>query len=130
MSKSHLATLQLAIMRILWSRGDATVGDVRDDLAVEGRDLAYTTIATMLGKRERKGHVTHRAAGKAYVYSPTLVQQQVSQSMVTDVAQRLFGGDIPVMVSHLLDGCELSSDELSRLKALIQQKEQEERHVS
>jgi len=130
MSKSHLATLQLAIMRILWSRGDATVGDVRDDLAVEGRDLAYTTIATMLGKMERKGHVTHRAAGKAYVYSPTLVQQQVSQSMVTDLAQRLFGGDIPLMVSHLLDGCELSSDELSRLKALIQQKEQEDRHVS
>lgn len=126
MSKPQLATLQLAIMRILWSRGEASVNDVRDDLASEGRDLAYTTIATMLGKMERKGQVSHRAVGKAFIYSPALVQQQVSRSMVADLAQRLFGGDVPLMVSHLLDGCDLSAGELSRLKALIEQKEQED----
>jgi len=126
--KTQLASLQLAIMRVLWEK-EATVGEVRDALAAEGRDLAYTTVATMLAKMERKGQVGHRAAGKAFVYRPLLRQDQVSRSMVSDLAQRLFGGDVTLMVSHLLDGCELSPEELARLKALIRKKEQEDRHV-
>lgn len=127
--KPQLASLQLAIMRILWHREEATVADVRETLAGEGRDLAYTTVATMLAKMERKGQVAHRAEGKAFIYRPVLRQAQVSRSMVTDLAQRLFGGDVTLMVSHLLDGCELSSSELARLKALIRRKEQEDRHA-
>jgi len=127
--KPHLASLQLAIMRILWQKEEATVGDVREALAAEGRELAYTTVATMLAKMERKGQVDHRAGGKAFVYHPVLRQEQVSRSMVADLAQRLFGGDVTLMVSHLLDGCELSSGELARLKALIRRKEQEDRHA-
>lgn len=127
--KPQLASLQLAIMRILWQKAEATVTDVRDVLADEGRELAYTTVATMLAKMERKGQVAHRAAGKAFVYRAVLRQEQVSRSMVTDLADRLFGGDVPLMVSHLLDGCELSHDELSRLKALIRKKEEEDGHA-
>lgn len=126
--KTQLASLQLAIMRILWQQ-EATVGEVRDALAAEGRNLAYTTVATMLAKMERKGQVAHKAAGKAFVYHPLLRQDQVSRSMVSDLAQRLFGGDVTLMVSHLLDGCELSSEELARLKALIRKKEQDDRHA-
>ena len=121
--KTQLASLQLAIMLVLWEK-EATVGEVRDALSAEGRDLAYTTVATMLAKMERKGQVGHRAAGKAFVYRPLLRQDQVSRSMVSDLAQRLFGGDVTLMVSHLLDGCELSPEELARLKALIRKKEQ------
>lgn len=127
--KPQLASLQLAIMRILWKKEAATVSDVRDELAGEGRELAYTTVATMLAKMERKGQVGHRAGAKAFVYHPLLRQENVSRSMVADLADRLFGGDVPLMVSHLLDGCELSSDEIVRLKALIRKKEQEDRHA-
>jgi predicted transcriptional regulator len=127
--KPQLASLQLAIMRILWKKESATVADVRDELADEGRELAYTTVATMLAKMERKGQVGHRSGAKAFVYHPLLRQENVSRSMVADLADRLFGGDVPLMVSHLLDGCELSPDELVRLKALIRKKEQEDRHA-
>ena len=127
--KPQLASLQLAIMRILWKKESATVADVRDELAGEGRDLAYTTVATMLAKMERKGQVGHKAGAKAFVYHPLLRQENVSRSMVADLADRLFGGDVPLMVSHLLDGCELSAEELVRLKALIRKKEQEDRHA-
>ncbi len=127
--KPQLASLQLAIMRILWKKEAATVADVRDELASEGRELAYTTVATMLAKMERKGQVGHRAGAKAFVYHPLLRQENVSRSMVTDLADRLFGGDVTLMVSHLLDGCELSADEIVRLKALIRKKEQEDRHA-
>lgn len=130
MSRKHqLASLQLAIMRVLWHKEEATVGEVRDVLEAEGRELAYTTVATMLAKMERKGQVAHRAEGRAHVYRPAIRQDQVSRSMVSDLAERLFAGDVTEMVAHLLDGCELSPDELTRLKALIRKKEQEERHV-
>ena len=128
-NKPQLASLQLAIMRILWEKKTATVAEVREVLTEEGRDLAYTTVATMLAKMEKKGQVGHKAGAKAFAYFPTLPQEQVSRSMVTDLADRLFGGDVPLMVSHLLDGCDLSPEELSRLKALIRKKEQEERHA-
>lgn len=125
---SQLASLQLAIMRVLWERSEASVADVRETLESEGRELAYTTVATMLAKMEKKGQVSHRAEGKAFIYRPALGQEQVSRSMVNDLAERLFGGDVTAMVSHLLDGSELSREELTRLKELIRRKEREERH--
>ena len=122
--KNHLATLQLAIMQVLWDRGEASVADVRDALQ-DSRPLAYTTVATMLAKMERNGQVKHRSEGRAHIYQPAVQQQTVSRSMVSDLATRLFHGDITQMVSHLLDGCEVSPDELARLKALVREKERE-----
>ncbi|QDT46408.1 BlaI/MecI/CopY family transcriptional regulator [Symmachiella dynata] len=122
----QLAALQLAIMRVLWERGEATVADVREDLHDE-RPLAYTTIATMLAKMERKGYVAHRIEGRAHIYRPAIDQEKVSRSMVTDLADRLFAGDVTQMVAHLLDGCDVDADELARLKALIRAREKEDR---
>ncbi len=120
-SPHQLAELQLAIMHVLWERGEATVAEVREALRAE-RPLAYTTVATMLSKMEKKSHVTHRIEGRAHIYRPDIDQQQVSRSMVTDLAERLFAGDVTKMVSHLLDGCEIDAAELARLKALIRAK--------
>jgi predicted transcriptional regulator len=124
----QLAALQLAIMRVLWERGEATVADVREDLH-DDRPLAYTTIATMLAKMERKGYVAHRIEGRAHIYRPAIDQEKVSRSMVTDLADRLFAGDVTQMVAHLLAGCDVDAEELARLKALIRQREQEDRHA-
>lgn len=128
MSKSvHLAELQLAIMQVLWERGEATVADVRDALKRK-RKLAYTTVGTMLAKMEASGHVTHRSEGRVNVYVPAIERDQVSRSMVTDLADRLFQGDVADLMCHLLDGCEVTTDEISRLKKLIRDKERELRH--
>ncbi|MAT16169.1 MAG: BlaI family transcriptional regulator [Planctomyces sp.] len=121
----HLADLQLAIMQVLWDREEATVADVREALLDEGRKLAYTTVATMLTKLEKSGHVAREAKGRVLSYRPTLRREQVSRSMVTDLAQKLFRGDLETMVSHLLEGCDVDQEELTRLKKLIRQKERE-----
>ena len=122
--KHKLAELQLAIMQVLWDREEATVASVREALE-DVRPLAYTTVATMLTKMERNGQVTHRTAGRVHVYRPAVHRERVSRSMVADLAGRLFQGDVAEMVSHLLDGCDVSRDELVRLKSLIRQKERE-----
>lgn len=122
--KQHLAELQLAIMHVLWERGEATVSEVRDALAPE-RALAYTTVGTMLSKLEEKGQVAHRSDGRVNVYRSLVRQDQVSRSMVTDLADRLFNGDIAQMVCHLLDGSEITPEDLTELKRMIRQKEKE-----
>ncbi len=126
MAGTHqLATLQLAIMQVLWRCKEATVAEVREALAGEQRDLAHTTIATMLVKLERKGVVEHRAEGRAYIYRALIEPQQVKSTMVTDLVERLFGGNLTAMMTHLLDESDVTREELSRLKALISRKEQE-----
>lgn len=123
-NKPRLADLQLAIMHVLWDKGEATVAEVRDALAAD-RPLAYTTIGTMLTKMEAKGHVAHRVDGRVNIYQPLIPRETVSRSMISDLASRLSRGDVTELVCHLLDECDVTREELSRLKKLIKQKEQE-----
>ncbi|MCA9076516.1 MAG: BlaI/MecI/CopY family transcriptional regulator [Planctomycetaceae bacterium] len=122
--KTRLAELQLAIMQVLWEHGEATVAAVRDELQPE-RPLAYTTIGTMLAKMETAGYVTHTSEGRVNIYRPLLQRDDVSRSMVTDLADRLFQGDITEMMCQLLDGQSVTRDELAALKRLIRSKEKE-----
>ena len=122
--KHHLAELQLAIMHVLWQRGEVTVAEVREALKPE-RSLAYTTVGTMLSKLEEKGHVKHRSDGRVNVYRAAIREDQVQRSMVTDLADRLFQGDVTQMICHLLDSREVTSEDLAEMRRLIRQKEQE-----
>lgn len=120
----QLADLQLAIMQVLWAKGEATVGDVHASLYDE-RKLAYTTIGTMLAKMEEKNYVTHRSVQRQNVYKAAIKQEKVNQSMVNDLVKRLFHGDITEMVSQLLGSSSVSPEVIVSLKKLIRQREQE-----
>lgn len=117
-SKHRLGELQLAIMRVLWRRGEATVSEVHETL-LEERGLAPTTIATMLVKMEKKGTVAHRAEGRRFVYRPTISEADVRRTMVDDLTARLFAGDAAALVTHLLAEHDTTPEELAQLKRLI-----------
>ena len=119
MSKKQLGDLQLAIMRVLWDGREASASEVHRALWDE-RGLAPTTIATMLVKMEKKGVVTHRAEGRRYLYRPLVSEAEVTRSMVGQLAERLFAGDVTALVSHLLSEHEIDDNELGDLKALIE----------
>ena len=122
--KYRLAELQLAIMQVLWEQQEASVGNVRD--ALESlRSLAYTTVGTMLAKMEAKGLVDHRSDGRVNVYRPVVKREQVRQSMMSDLTERLFQGDVSQVMCHLLDGKGVTQDDLAELKKLIRRKERE-----
>ena len=123
MSKSHhLGDLQLAIMRVLWERGEAATADVHAALTRE-RGLAPTTIATMLRKMEDKGVVTHRENGRTFVYRATVRPEQVHRRMVGDLVTQLFGGDPLELVNHLVREGDIELDELDELRARITEAE-------
>jgi BlaI family penicillinase repressor len=121
-----LGDLQLAIMRVLWERKEATAADVHAALA-DDRGLAPTTIATMLTKMEKKGVLGHSVDGRKFVYRPLVTEQQVRSSMVSGLRDRLFGGDVTAFVSHLLSEHEIDSRELVELKKLVATREQQKK---
>ncbi len=127
MSQTHqLGDLQLAIMRVLWTRKQATVAEVHTDL-LEERGLALTTIATMLSKMEKKGIVAHDRDGRQFIYRATVAENDVQTSMVENLTEQLFGGDITALVSRLLSAREVQPGELAQLKKLIASHERKDR---
>jgi len=127
MSKTHtLADLQLAIMRVLWANQEATVAQVHEALLPD-RGLAPTTVATMLVKMEKKGVVRHHSEGRRFVYSPNVTEREVKRSMVGELTERLFAGNVTALVSHLLVEHETNPAEIEELKRLIAESENEER---
>lgn len=124
--KHILGDLQHAIMLVLWREGEATVARVQEALE-EDRDLALTTIATMLVKMEKKGIVAHRSEGRQFVYRAVVSETDVQRSMVGELTEMLFGGDVTALVSHLLTEQEIDDRELARLKSLIAEHRSKER---
>ena len=115
---TRIGDLQLAIMRVLWDLGEATVNDVHQAL-LDDRGLAPTTIATMLKKMEDKGVIAHRAEGRKFIYRPSMSEDQVTRSMVSDLTERLFAGRPMALVTHLLSRHEINPEELSELERMI-----------
>lgn len=122
MPKTQLTDLQLDVVRVLWSEGEATVAEVRDRLP-ESRSLATTTVATVLSRLEKQNVVTRRLDGRQYVYRPTVTENQVRRSMVADLVGSLFEGDPAALVSHLVSDAELEDGDLERVRALLQMDE-------
>jgi predicted transcriptional regulator len=124
MARQTLGDLQHAIMAVLWGRGEATTAEVHEALHAE-RGLALTTIATMLRKMEDKGVVEHRAEGRQFVYRPTVTQDEVRQSMVGELVERLFDGDAKALVAHLVSEHEIDPVELAALRRRLSEGREE-----
>lgn len=108
-------------MKLLWSRGEATVADLHQQLQ-EGKDLAYTTVATVVRKMEARGLVRHRSEGRSFVYRAAVLEEAVTRGMADHFVDRLFEGSLTDVVSHLLSTREVSKDELTELERMIAQR--------
>lgn len=121
---TELTELQIDILRVLWERGEASVGDVWEALQPQ-RGLAQTTVATLLTRLERRGVVSRRAEQRTYVYRAQVSERDVRQSMVGGLTERMFDGDVTALVNHLLTSHEMAPGDLARLRAMIDAAENE-----
>ncbi|HEX6749877.1 MAG TPA: BlaI/MecI/CopY family transcriptional regulator [Longimicrobium sp.] len=122
-----LTELQAAILKVLWAHDETTVIDVHDALRAERR-IAQSTVATLLSRMEKKGLVVHRVEGRQYVYRALVDEGQVRRSVVaefTDLAGRLFEGDVATMVSHLLTAQDVEGQDLARIREIVDRREAE-----
>lgn len=114
-----LSALQIDVLRVLWSRGEASVADIAADL-VASRGLAHTTVATVLTRLEKRGVVAQRREARQLIYRATVKESQVRRSMVADMVTSLFGGDSRELVAHLLRESEIEPGDLERVRKRIE----------
>lgn len=115
-------------MRVLWDRGEATVLEVQERLR-PGRELAQTTIATMLSRLEKRAVVAHRVERRQFVYRPCVTEQEVRRSMVSELTALLFDGSPTAFVSHLLGSRDMAPGDLDRVKRMIAEAERDGNRV-
>jgi len=112
----HLTPLELEIMNILWQTGPANVQTVQQSIK---RNLAYTTVQTMLNILQRKGKVQRSLRERAYFYKPLVSRRQVVRHSVADMIDRLFGGSAESLVMSLVETKHITPEKLEQLKKLI-----------
>ena len=117
--RHELTELQLAILRLLWERREATVAELWEALYDE-RGLAQTTVATLVTRLQRRGIVTRRTRDRQFVYRATITEADVQHSMVSELTERLFAGDPTALVSHLISASDMSPGDLARVKQMIE----------
>ena len=120
-AKPVLTDQELEIMKIIWTRGTATVRDVYEELLTR-RKIAYTTVMTMMGILEQKGHLKKSADERAYVYTPAQPQREVVGNMIQDFLKRVFNGSAKPLLVHLVEDKKLSSEELDEIRKLLKDK--------
>ena len=120
----ELGSLQQQVIETLWSRGEATVEQVRAALGGQ-RKPAYTTILSVLQKLEKAGWVTHRAQGRAYVYAAARSREQAGSGALWKFVDGVFRGDPLLMFEHLIDGDRLDDQALAALRRMIDDKRKE-----
>jgi predicted transcriptional regulator len=120
---STLTPQELAIMKVVWRLEKATVRDVYETLR-EKRQVAYTTVMTMMKILEDKGYLKKTRVERAFVYKPTRPRQQVVGAMVRDFVERVFDGASGGLLLHLAKDRRLSKEERDRIRRAIDEMEE------
>ncbi len=117
--------LELMILKILWEESPLPVRDVRTRLSEQGRDLAHTSVITTLNTMCDKKQLRRKKDGKAFLFSPRIKQERVSQSMLGDIVDRVFDGSASALMLSLFDRSEIDAEEVRELRRLLDQKAKE-----
>ena len=118
----QMTPLELEIMQVLWETGPASVQTVQKELK---RELAYTTVQTMLTVLHRKKKVKRTLKDKAYIYTPTVSRTKFTGHAVREFIDRMFGGSAEGLVMSLLQEKHLTPEKLASLHELIDKDERD-----
>lgn len=120
----ELTERELEIMHAFWAKGDLTVADVREHLGNEGRDLAYTTVATLIRILTEKGFLETANNERPFVFRPVRSFEDVSKNLLGDVIQRVFQGSREGLLVRVLGMKKLTKRERSVLEDLLREQSQ------
>ncbi len=119
-----LTETELELINILWKIGEGTVADVLQNLTKE-RDLAYTSVSTILRILEQKKVLKTRKEGRGHVYIPLLSKEEYEERTLRHVVDHVFDGTPMALAKQFINTTNLSKEELAELKKLIEQAQRE-----
>ncbi len=118
----ELTQRELEVMHVFWTSGQSTAAEIRDRLAVGGRDLAYTTVATLVRILTEKGFLEQTNTERPFRYRPVRSFDEVSRSILGDLVERVFRGSREQLLVRLLAERRLTAKERAVLEAILREK--------
>jgi BlaI family transcriptional regulator, penicillinase repressor len=119
MERRSLANSQLAIMELLWDHGGLTARQIREALYPDAARAQHGTVQRLLQRLEDGGFVGRDRAGAAHVFSPTLSREAYAGEQLESLTEKLTGGSLAPLITHLLAENKLSRSEITRLRGLL-----------
>ena len=119
---SELTERELEVMHVFWNRGEQTVAAVRDELAASGRDLAYTTVATLVRILVEKGFLRQTNDERPFRFEPLRSFEEVSGNLLTDLVRRVFGGSREELLVRLMEQRNLTPRERAVLQNILSER--------
>ena len=110
---------ELAILRVLWTRGPSTVRQIGETL---GREVGYTTVLKLLQIMTEKQLVVRDESARTHIYAPAYTEDQTQRQLVTDLMDRAFDGSAAKLVLQALSSTKASPEELAEIKKLLDSK--------
>ncbi len=123
----ELTERELEVMHVFWGRGESTAAEVRNQLAESGRDLAYTTVATLVRILLEKGFLEQTNQERPFLYRPVRTFDEVSRSLLGDLVDRVFRGSREQVLLRLLDQRKLTPEERAVLESYLRVAKREEK---
>jgi predicted transcriptional regulator len=111
---------ELAILRILWTRGPSTVRDIATEM---GREDAYTTVLKLLQIMTEKELVRRNETARTHIYEAAHSEEQMQQHLVTDLLDRAFDGSAATLVMRALSSKKTSAKDLAEIRKLLKSKQ-------
>lgn len=118
----ELTERELEVMHAFWRTGETTAVEIRDQLAADGRDLAYTTVATLVRILCEKGFLEQTTDERPFRYRTVRTFEEVSGSLVWDLIDRVFGGQREQLLVRMLEKKKLTAAERTTLENILREK--------
>ncbi|HTE40733.1 MAG TPA: BlaI/MecI/CopY family transcriptional regulator [Steroidobacteraceae bacterium] len=114
-----LTAAELEMMNVIWRIGPCSVSQVMEQLQPQ-RELAYTSVSTIVRILEQKGYVTSEKEGRGHLYAAATTKDDYQSMSLKHLVRNVFDGTPSLLVQRLLDSDSLTADELAQIKALLQ----------
>ena len=117
-SLTPLGETEMEVLNHVWDMGEATVKQVRKRI-LEDREVAYTTIMTVMKNLADKDLLKYRKEGVTYVYSPAQKPEAVRSNLISDFMKKAFKGSPKELIQALVNSDDLTSEDLTEIKSMI-----------
>src|SRR5262245_48897957 len=110
---------ELAILDVLWELGQATIRQIDARLYRRPTTASYATVQKLLDRLEAKGCVRRDRAGFAHVFRATVERRTLLDQRLQEVADKLCGGSLAPLVTHLVKFKRLSAKDRQALRKWV-----------
>ena len=123
-SKPVISRAEWPLMEAVWDEAPLTAMDITERVALRSsKGLSPQTIKTLLGRLVKKGALSFRQQGNRYLYSPSIKRTDYVDRESESFLQRVFQGAADSLLAHFVNRTDLSAEEISRLRKMLDEKE-------